>query len=144
MAALVRQNRQIRHAWACYINRRRYPVLEQTFEGIAATRVKILTGWAGQQWAFLAGLAEELARDFPRIDATALQNKRALARDFSELFVVGSDGRVIASTHAARKGAACVSPQAWHSALNSASCTGHIPIPSPCRSGLPPPASTIR
>ncbi|BBL70211.1 methyl-accepting chemotaxis protein [Methylogaea oryzae] len=99
-------------AWACYINRRRYPVLEQTFEGIAATRVKILTGWAGQQWAFLAGLAEELARDFPRIDATALQNKRALARDFSELFVVGSDGRVIASTHAARKGAACVSPQA--------------------------------
>lgn len=98
--------------WACYVNRRRYPVLEQTFEGIAATRVKILTVWAEQQWAFLEGLAEEVVRDFPRIDAAALQSKRALAKDFSELFVVAADGRVIVSTHAQRNGVADLPPRA--------------------------------
>lgn len=31
--------------WACFLNKRRYPILEQTFEGIAGTRVKMLRGW---------------------------------------------------------------------------------------------------
>ena len=88
--------------WATFINRRRYPVLEQTFEGIAATRVKILTGWATQHWAILEGLAEEVARALPAPSATLLRDKLSKSNDFSELFVIDQAGRVLASSSAHR------------------------------------------
>lgn len=91
--------------WACWINRRRYPVLEQTFEGIAATRVRILMGWTKAQWVFLESLADAVARDIAGVTALQLQDKLAKAPDFSELFVVDLDGRVIASSYPKRVGA---------------------------------------
>ena len=51
--------------WATLINRRRYPILEQTFEGIANTRVQVLVGWANQQWALLEGMLGEVCRHLP-------------------------------------------------------------------------------
>jgi len=91
--------------WATFINRRRYPVLEQTFEGIAATRVNVLTSWAQQHWTFLEGVAEEVKREMPQPSLGLLQAKIAQAHDFSELFIVDLDGRVRVSTYEKRKDA---------------------------------------
>ena len=98
--------------WASFINRRRYPVLEQTFEGIASTRVGILTDWAEQNWAFLEGMAEEVARELPAPPALLLQEKITRTHDFSELFVVDTTGRVLVSTYSRRAGSTDLPPQA--------------------------------
>ena len=91
--------------WATFINRRRYPVLEQTFEGIAATRVNVLTSWAQQHWTFLEGVAEEVKREMPEPSLGLLKAKIAQAHDFSELFIIDMDGRVRVSTYENRKDA---------------------------------------
>ncbi len=59
--------------WSTMINRRRYPVLEQTFEGIAATRVQILTGWAQHVWEVMEGMANEAERELPAPSSEFLQ-----------------------------------------------------------------------
>ncbi|AYC33221.1 methyl-accepting chemotaxis protein [Pseudomonas cavernae] len=104
-------------ARSCWLNRHIYPVVEQTFEGIAQTRVKILQNWARAQWEHLAELADVLARDFPpgdvaQYDSALLHAKRRQAADFSELFIVERGGRVLASTHAAHLNASDVAPRA--------------------------------
>ncbi|MCU1724231.1 methyl-accepting chemotaxis protein [Pseudomonas sp. 5P_5.1_Bac1] len=83
--------------WACRVNRSAYPVIEQTFEAIAETRVKLLNSWALEQWEHLAELAQGLG-DLSGIDPHALQEKLQQAEDFSELFVVDSAGKLLAST----------------------------------------------
>ncbi|HEX5364920.1 MAG TPA: methyl-accepting chemotaxis protein [Gallionella sp.] len=90
--------------WACFVNRRRYPILEQTFEGIAANRVNILQGWTDQQWAHLDSLGEDIARHFG--DRSVVQDNidRAHFQDFSELFAVDTEGKVVASSYARRVG----------------------------------------
>ena len=90
--------------WSCLVNRSRYPILEQTFEGIAATRVRILTEWTQQQWKHLASLGEELERRFPDMDAAYLKKKKQSFHDFSELFVVDATGKVLLSTWDRRNG----------------------------------------
>lgn len=37
-------------AWSCYLNRDTYAAVEHTFEGVAATRVKLLQQWVNAQW----------------------------------------------------------------------------------------------
>lgn len=98
--------------WACYLNKRRYPVLEQTFEGIAVTRAKMLRGWARQQWSMLDHFAEEILVDFPPSDAAGLQRKKAAFFDFSELFIIDTAGQVLVSTYARRIGARDLLPEA--------------------------------
>jgi methyl-accepting chemotaxis protein len=90
--------------WACYLNRRRYPVLEQTFEGIADTRVKILQGWAAQHWEFLENLATEATKDFPSLAPASFGNQLLSSSDFSELFIVSPEGQIVVSTYAKRIG----------------------------------------
>lgn len=46
--------------WSCFLNRKMYPVIERTFEGIAATRVKLIQSWAESHWAHLSHLADDL------------------------------------------------------------------------------------
>jgi len=103
--------------WATFINRRRYAVLEQTFEGIAATRVNILTSWAQQQWAFLEGVSAELIRELPQPSSLLLQAKLTQAPDFSELFVIDTQGRVLVSSLPSRKGKQDLLPRAVASGL---------------------------
>lgn len=98
--------------WACFLNKRRYPVLEQTFEGIAGTRVKMLRGWAKQQWAMLSHFSEEVLEDFPPKAATVLQKKKPTFFDSSELFVIDTEGTVLASTYPARVGKRDLLPEA--------------------------------
>lgn len=90
--------------WATLINRRRYPILEQTFESIAATRVRILTGWAEQQWAFLEGVREKMQRELPAPSSGLMKSMLMRSADFSELFFIDPAGRVVASSHPARAG----------------------------------------
>jgi len=84
--------------WSCRLNRSAYPVIEQTFEAIAETRVQLLHNWTREQWEHLAELADNLGRDFAHLDSAALMDKLRQAEDFSELFVVDVAGNVIVST----------------------------------------------
>lgn len=99
-------------ARSCWLNSAIYPQIEKTFEGTAQTRVRILQNWAQANWEHMAELAAVLGHHFPACDAALLQEKRRQATDFSELFVVGRDGRVLASTHAAHVGATDLLPAA--------------------------------
>ncbi len=98
--------------WATFINSRRYPILEQTFEGVAATRVNILKTWAQQNWTFLESVTEEVVREFPEPSMALLQAKISQVHDFSELFVLDTKGRVKVSTYPKRKDAVDLSPKA--------------------------------
>ena len=84
--------------WSCRLNRSAYPVIEQTFEAIAETRVQLLHNWTREQWEHLAELADHLGHDFAHLDSAMLMDKLRQAEDFSELFVVDVAGNVIVST----------------------------------------------
>jgi methyl-accepting chemotaxis protein len=88
--------------WSCWLNRSAYPVIEQTFEAIAETRVQLLQSWTREKWEHLAELAEHLSADFASLDSTSLVDKLVQAEDFSELFVVDASGSVIVSTWSQR------------------------------------------
>jgi methyl-accepting chemotaxis protein len=83
---------------SCRLNRTLYPVIERTFEAIADTRVRLLQHWAQEYWDHLGELAGSVAKDITRIDLRQLQDKRQQASDFSELFVVDVQGKLLAST----------------------------------------------
>lgn len=88
-------------AWSCYLNRDTYPAVEHTFEGIAATRVKLLQQWVNAQWNQLNLLAEHLKQPLTSIDVNLLTQRLESAKDFSELFIIDLSGRVIQSTYSA-------------------------------------------
>jgi methyl-accepting chemotaxis protein len=89
---------------SCFLNRHNYQAVEKTFEGIAATRVKLLQQWAGSQWDQMELLAEQLSGTYPDINLTALNDRLSAAPDFSELFVIDTSGTVIQSTYSAHIG----------------------------------------
>ncbi|MBZ0091017.1 MAG: methyl-accepting chemotaxis protein [Sulfuricellaceae bacterium] len=106
--------------WSCFLNRHTYPVIEQTFEGIAAARVKILTLWARNQWDHLEIAARTLGKDFAKINVKLLNDKKSDAPDFSELFVIDASGKVLVSTYARRAGARDLPPAAVAAGLQRA------------------------
>ncbi len=126
--------------WATLLNRSRYQSVEQTFESIAQTRVRILQSWTDQQWSHLASLAGELAAGSPTIDGDVLMGAIALADDFSELFLVSTTGRLLASTARPAGGDAGLPPQALASGI--AARFLHGPYCDPVTARLP--ASTSR
>lgn len=98
------KNGKIALGISCFLNRGAYPVIEKTFEGISATRVKILTQWAEQKWMFLSQVAGQAEGSFPEIPQTFLAREQGNAPDFSELFVVDREGRVLSSSFSGRVG----------------------------------------
>ena len=84
---------------SCFANRRRKVELEQTFESIAETRVKLLTTWANNQWRFLEDAAFYLSSKSDKEYSEALTLLLNRSRDFSELFVVNDASRVSHSTY---------------------------------------------
>ncbi|SEG24021.1 methyl-accepting chemotaxis protein [Vibrio hangzhouensis] len=90
--------------YACFSNRSRIAELEQTFESIAETRVKLLTTWTENQWRFLEDAAFYLSSkpENEQLDALRLLLERG--RDFSELFIVDQSGKTTHSTYAASLG----------------------------------------
>lgn len=84
---------------ACFLNRHNYSAVEKTFEGIAATRVKLLQQWAASQWNQMELLAEQVLEAYPDINDTILGDRLHAAPDFSELFVINRQGTVSHSTY---------------------------------------------
>src|SRR5690606_24046926 len=80
------------------------PVVEEIFDGIAQSRARILQNWVAAHWVQLDDLASGLGADVLHVNAALLEAKRAQMADFSELFVIDPQGRVIASTCAAHIG----------------------------------------
>ncbi|MBS1158498.1 MAG: methyl-accepting chemotaxis protein [Proteobacteria bacterium] len=125
--------------WATARNAGRYPAIEQTFESFARTRVRILINWSEQQWGYLDGLARELAGSWPTPQRSILVHCAQRAEDFSELFVLDINGRVLLSSQAGREGASAASPQAVAMALKAPFL--HGPYRDPVTLGLPPSSS---
>ncbi|MGY4491705.1 methyl-accepting chemotaxis protein [Pseudomonas sp. TE3610] len=105
--------------WACHWNKAAGPTLEKTFEAIADTRVKLLQHWAQEQWQHLGELAALLARESGGLDATLLSEKLRQAPSFSELFVIGVDGALQASTFTGHTGNRAVNPAALKEGLKA-------------------------
>ena len=56
-------NGKLSLGWSCFVNRSMYCAVEQTFEGIAATRVKLLQNWTNNQWQNLVSTANMIDID---------------------------------------------------------------------------------
>jgi len=83
---------------ACWLNRGRKKVLEQTFNSTAETRVHILKSWVNTQWDFLNDASLYLATKSQDEWKTYLQSLLARGNDFSELFILTTDGTLAASS----------------------------------------------
>jgi methyl-accepting chemotaxis protein len=83
---------------ACWLNRHQRQNLSQTFESIAATRVKLLQTWANTQWDFLQDAMFYLSTKLPEEQPEVLQQLLSRNSDFSELFIVDLTGKVNATT----------------------------------------------
>lgn len=90
--------------FGCFINKSTFPAVEQTFEGIAATRVKLLQMWTESHWEHLSALAILLQERSLTEQAPLLNDKLKSIPDFSEIFIVDSKGDVVSSTYPARIG----------------------------------------
>ncbi|MGD8175410.1 methyl-accepting chemotaxis protein [Marinimicrobium sp. ARAG 43.8] len=109
---------KFRMGWACWLNRHRYPLMEQAFESIAQTRINILQHWVSSQWEQLVSLAARLEQDEDDRD-NLLARQLGLAADVSEFFVLDADGQVLASTYRDRKGKRDVEPRALEEGLQA-------------------------
>ncbi len=111
------RNGKLALGWSCLLNRGTYAAVEKTFEGIAATRVKLLTNWTNGLWEHMRVLADEIEPGFPTVDTNRLQQHQQQARHFSEVFVVDTTGRVLASTYASQRGAMLARSDALNAGL---------------------------
>ena len=99
--------------WSYRLNRELKRDVEETFEGIAQTRMHILKTWVEEYWSHLDRLQNALIAE-GRTVAEALEDapesERLLADarqrgpDFSEVFWLNDNGRVLRSTHAPHVG----------------------------------------
>jgi methyl-accepting chemotaxis protein len=98
--------------WSCWLNRKRYPVIEQVFEGVAQSRARVLQSWVSAQWDHIAEMADTLGAGFAEVGAGVLESKRAQMAELSELFVIDAHGKVLASTCQAHVGMQDLDPRA--------------------------------
>lgn len=99
-------NNRISLGWSCWLNRYRYPVIEQTFNSIAQTRVTTLHQWVDRQWNLLESCRSQLRLDMTT--ATEILSKfYTLMPDVTELFLVDYSHRISNSTHNAFVGDTC-------------------------------------
>ena len=97
--------------WSCWLNRNRYPIMEQTFASIANTRTKILQQWAKRQWAQLESCRSQLQLQDENYDAILRKTWQTMS-DCTELFVIDRHGKVVLSTYNRRVGAGHLDPRA--------------------------------
>lgn len=102
---------------SCFLNRHKYKAVEHTFEGIAATRVKILNQWVAHQWDQMEYIAHHIGEQQGELDIPWLNERLIAAPDFSELFVIDVKGKVTASTYYQHVGARDLPSAAWKHGL---------------------------
>lgn len=97
-------NGKLSLGFSCFVNKSIYAAVEQTFEGIAATRVKLLQMWTEGHWEHLKGLSALLEKNtFSQQSAFLSQRLRSIP-DFSELFILDLQGQVLSSSYSDRVG----------------------------------------
>lgn len=104
--------------WACWLNRNRYPIVEQTFESIANTRIKLLHQWVKRQWTQLESCRSQLQL----LDDSAeniLRKSWQVMMDCTELFLIDEQGVVISSTYAQRIGKRDLNSDAVNTGLSA-------------------------
>lgn len=84
--------------WACRLNNNRYAQLEEIFESIASTRVRLLQQWCENQWSGLQGIAEALLAEPEQIDTQQLRQLSEKLPDANELFVLDAQGQALYSS----------------------------------------------
>jgi len=102
---------------ACWLNRKRRSQLQQTFESISSTRVKLLQGWANTQWDFLQDAMFYLATKPLEQQPEVLSQLLSRNNDFSELFIVNLTGAVSASSFSQHTGQTVVCSKALEQGL---------------------------
>ncbi len=110
---------KIKMAWSCFLNRDIYADVEHTFEGIAATRVKLLEQWSERLWQEMSQLADTIASSYPSINNQLLSDTLQSQGDFSELFIVDPQGEVLHSTFSAHVGRKISSSRSAEKALSN-------------------------
>lgn len=111
------RNGRFRLAWSCWLNNHRYGLIEKTFEGMAESRRKLLLLWFNSHWASLAAMAQRLDTQSPDKSSADLAEWLAQVSDFSELFIIDREGRVIASSYAGHLGGTDLNPAAVSAGL---------------------------
>lgn len=89
---------KLRMGWACWINNNRYAQLEEIFNSVADTRMRLLQQWCDNQWTTLQGIARDLEDADGRVERQHLQKLMGKIVDASELFLVDPAGRTLVST----------------------------------------------
>ncbi|MER2491912.1 methyl-accepting chemotaxis protein [Catenovulum sediminis] len=97
-------NGKLALGWSCFVNKSTYATVEQTFEGIAATRVKLLQNWTNNQWEHLQSIAASINLDDNRHNQSLLLKKLEDAIDISELMLISPQGNVLATSYHSRIG----------------------------------------
>ena len=110
---------KIKMAWSCFLNRDIYADVEHTFEGIAATRVKLLEQWSERLWQEMSQLADTIASSYPEINNELLSDTLQSQGEFSELFIVDPQGEVLHSTFIAHVGRKISSSRSAEKALSN-------------------------
>lgn len=90
--------------WSCKLNRNTTTSVEEIFEGIAKTRVALLTEWVNEQWAFLEKTSIELERISKKDINKYLQVRLPKSSHFTELFLINSKKVVDFSTYNKHEG----------------------------------------
>ncbi|WP_428980189.1 methyl-accepting chemotaxis protein [Catenovulum adriaticum] len=114
------QNGKFALGWSCFANKSTYSAVEQTFEGTAATRVKILQMWTNNHWEHLHTLANQIDLTQASHTQQLLAQKLHAAPDFSEIFVIDNQATIVSSTHSRRVGQRHNQHNAWLNAKQSA------------------------
>lgn len=90
--------------WSYQLNKKTKTNVEEIFEGIAKTRVNVLTDWTIEQWGFLKNTSQELDR-IPEDQVNPyLQNQLHTSGYFTELFLLHPEGRVVYSSYPKQRG----------------------------------------
>lgn len=102
--------------WACWINNNRYEQLEEIFNSVADTRMRLLQQWCDNQWTTLQGIARDLEDAGTTVDHQYLLTRIRKIADASELFIVNATGCSLIST-ATRTSSTALNPKAVQSGL---------------------------
>lgn len=86
--------------WACWINNNRYRQLEEIFDSLAATRMRLLQQWCDNQWATLRGMTRDLEHSTAPTTNGMLSQLMRKMPDASELFLVDAKARTLVSSAA--------------------------------------------
>jgi len=104
--------------WSCWLNRNRYAVMEQAFESIGNTRIKLLQQWVKRQWTQLESCRSQLQFLDDSYD-NILRKAWQVMGDCTELFIIDQQGMVTVTTYNRRLGARDLNPRAVTTGLEN-------------------------